>query len=600
MQKSEITLVIGNGVLRSFGTGTLSRGVVNNLELTFIDKDKNPIDFTEIARWEAVVTQDYLRETLPLLATDESEIIDTNIISLIVPEDSAELSDVIDGRKSIQAFVTIFGRNAVDDIVKAYTFPVILLNMGISYADIAENSLSKLFYTKDQIDKINKKIYSDMENIGVKEDDVLSIVGIDKINGEGHLFLNQLGKWVFVATSDVNWLGDYASAPAGSNGDGYHNTTNGNSYIYYSGGWRILAKAGKDGNPGLPGTNGTTPHIDNDTGNWFIGEVNTGVRAEGLNGVTPHVGENGNWWIGNTDTEVQAEGIDGEDGKTPYIGENKNWWINGIDTGVYAEAVDGITPHINENTNTWFIGDVDTGVQVTGNDGFTPTIGNNGNWFIDGVDTGKKAIGEDAVTPHIDGASNHWFIGDLDTSVNATGDNGLTPHIDSVSKNWMLGETDTEVRAEGEDGISIIWQGDLSEAPSNPELNWAYRNTTDKKSYIYDGASWEVMTEDGKDGADGESYTIDTDLVTKTGTSVTVKPFEQLRWTVTGTCELGFSDWALSGFETALMVITFSSGNTFSVDGAEVIGDIPDDNEAYTCIITNQDGELFFTVKARA
>ena len=183
MQKSEITLVIGNGVLRSFGTGTLSRGVVNNLELTFIDKDKNPIDFTEIARWEAVVTQDYLRETLPLLATDESEIIDTNIISLIVPEDSAELSDVIDGRKSIQAFVTIFGRNAVDDIVKAYTFPVILLNMGISYADIAENSLSKLFYTKEQIDKKEKAIYKAIDEIDTSGESYSDISELTDNNG---------------------------------------------------------------------------------------------------------------------------------------------------------------------------------------------------------------------------------------------------------------------------------------------------------------------------------------------------------------------------------------------------------------------------------
>ncbi len=565
------------------------------------------------------------------MSTDESERVDVNAISLIVPADSAELSDVIDGRKSIQAFVTIFGRNAVDDIVKAYTFPVILLNMGVTHTDIAENSLSKLFYTKEQIDKINKKIYSDMENIGVKEEDVLSIVGIDKINGEGYLFLNQLGEWVFVSTSDVNWLGDFASAPAGNNGDGYHNTTNGNSYIYYSDGWRMLAKAGKDGKPGKDGdpgndgitphidptskhwmlgetdtgtkaegkdgTDGTSPHIDSNTGNWFVGDVNTGVRAEGLNGVTPHIGANGNWWIGDTDTEVQAEGINGI---TPEIGENKNWWIGGVDTGVYAEAVDGITPHINENTNTWFIGDLDTGVQVTGDDGFTPTIGNNGNWFIDGVDTGKKAIGEDAVTPHIDIDSNHWFIGDLDTGVNATGDNGITPHIDSVSKNWMLGETDTGTKAEGKDGadgVGISWLGDLASAPANPELNWAYYNTVDKKSYIYDGESWEVMA---KDGEKGDSYTIDTELVTKTGAVVEIKPFEQLRWTVTGTCELSFSDWALSGIETALMVITFSNGNTFSVDGAEVIGDIPDDDEAYTCIITNQDGELFFTVKARA
>ena len=33
------------------------------------------------------------------------------------------------------------------------------------------------------------------------------------------------------------------------------------------------------GQDGTNGTNGTTPHIDQTTGNWFIGETNTGVKA---------------------------------------------------------------------------------------------------------------------------------------------------------------------------------------------------------------------------------------------------------------------------------------------------------------------------------
>ena len=48
----------------------------------------------------------------------------------------------------------------------------------------------------------------------------------------------------------------------------------------------------------------------------------------------PYIGENGNWWIGDTDTGVRAEGRDGKDGLTPRIGENGNWWIGDHDTGV--------------------------------------------------------------------------------------------------------------------------------------------------------------------------------------------------------------------------------------------------------------------------
>jgi len=34
---------------------------------------------------------------------------------------------------------------------------------------------------------------------------------------------------------------------------------------------------GQNGTNGTNGTNGITPHIDSTTGNWFIGETDTGV-----------------------------------------------------------------------------------------------------------------------------------------------------------------------------------------------------------------------------------------------------------------------------------------------------------------------------------
>ena len=57
---------------------------------------------------------------------------------------------------------------------------------------------------------------------------------------------------------------------------------------------------------------------------------------DGEDGVTPHIGENGNWYLGDTDTGVKAQGAngkdgaDGADGKTPvkgvdyYTEEDKN------------------------------------------------------------------------------------------------------------------------------------------------------------------------------------------------------------------------------------------------------------------------------------
>src|SRR5690606_19996078 len=41
---------------------------------------------------------------------------------------------------------------------------------------------------------------------------------------------------------------------------------------------------GDTGAPGQDGTDGITPHIDETTGNWFIGTTDTGIHAEGPQG----------------------------------------------------------------------------------------------------------------------------------------------------------------------------------------------------------------------------------------------------------------------------------------------------------------------------
>lgn len=59
---------------------------------------------------------------------------------------------------------------------------------------------------------------------------------------------------------------------------------------------------------GLPGTDGQdgTPGADGKDG---------AQGADGKDGETPYIGENGNWYIGNVDTGVKAAGTDGADGQ---------------------------------------------------------------------------------------------------------------------------------------------------------------------------------------------------------------------------------------------------------------------------------------------
>jgi len=64
----------------------------------------------------------------------------------------------------------------------------------------------------------------------------------------------------------------------------------------------------------------------------------------------------------------------------------------------------------------------------------------------------------------------------------------------------------------GQDGTSpegflINWRGGLASAPSNQQKGWAYYNTSQKKSFIWDGSSWQILAQDGADGeGSGGSY----------------------------------------------------------------------------------------------
>lgn len=99
---------------------------------------------------------------------------------------------------------------------------------------------------------------------------------------------------------------------------------------------------------------------------------------------TPYIGENGNWWVGDTDLGVAAQGPQGEAGPA---GEKGPQGLRG-ETGAQGEqglqgpageqgavgpqgpegergpvGASGLTPFVGENGN-WWIGDTDTGIFV--------------------------------------------------------------------------------------------------------------------------------------------------------------------------------------------------------------------------------------------
>ncbi len=56
---------------------------------------------------------------------------------------------------------------------------------------------------------------------------------------------------------------------------------------------------------------------------------------------------------------------------------------------------------------------------------------------------------------------------------------------------------------QGPAGVSINWLGELSVNPASPSLNQAFYHTVDGKSYIYNGATWQILAQDGEQGEQG-------------------------------------------------------------------------------------------------
>lgn len=174
---------------------------------------------------------------------------------------------------------------------------------------------------------------------------------------------------IYVDGTSIATINDGQNGSNGTNGqDGQDGHTpvitaskiNGVTTIAVDGTDIATINDGQDGSPGQNGTNGTngsdgiTPHIDSTTGNWFIGNTNTGVHAQGPAG---------------SDGAAGTNGTNGQDGHTPVITATKN-------NGVTTILVDGTTvATINDGQDG---SDGTNGTNGTdgkdGTDGITPTV----------------------------------------------------------------------------------------------------------------------------------------------------------------------------------------------------------------------------------
>ena len=124
-----------------------------------------------------------------------------------------------------------------------------------------------------------------------------------------------------------------------------------NEFVYKGQRYRLPGSGGGSSEPGQPGADGITPHIDVVTGHWFIGDEDTGIPARGLQGNSGYTGAVG-------ELEVVEDYTEGGVGKAASAESVKEMAIKSIpDAGTFAEAYE--KARANNVVFPWFLRDVD-------------------------------------------------------------------------------------------------------------------------------------------------------------------------------------------------------------------------------------------------
>lgn len=111
--------------------------------------------------------------------------------------------------------------------------------------------------------------------IGTEQEWLTSLVG--QAGADGNPGANGLSAYeVWLSQGNVGTETDYLASLVGPQGD-----------------QGIQGVPGQDGTPGSDGADGVTPHIDDTSGNWFVGTTDTGVHAEGPQGIQGDEGPQG-------------------------------------------------------------------------------------------------------------------------------------------------------------------------------------------------------------------------------------------------------------------------------------------------------------------
>jgi hypothetical protein len=277
--------------------------------------------------------------------------------------------------------------------------------------------------------------------------------------------------WEILAQDGISiiWKGELPSAPAGPQLNwAYYNIIDGNSYIWNGSNWDVLAKAGRDGTSGILLWLGSLASAPSSPSSGYAYYNST----QGISYI----------WDGDSWEILAQDGQDGIDGTNGSNGIGIVW-KGALSNNPLSPQTNWA--YYNTSSNTSYIWDGDSWeiLSESGIANITVSI------------SFKGSLSSAPINPQI----------------------GWMYYNSVLGKSYIWDGSSWNIVAQdgqnGQDGISpvgflITWKGGLSTAPGNPQQGWAYYNISLKKSYIWDGSTWQILAQDGVDGAGsgGDNY----------------------------------------------------------------------------------------------
>lgn len=331
---------------------------------------------------------------------------------------------------------------------------------------------------------------------------------------------------------EVTWLGMLPTAPAVPVKNAlYLNTTDRVTYIYNGTNWVPYNFSGDDGlfiewkgtleeAPTDPKLNWIFRHKSTNIILIFTGEHWEPFMYGGANGlalnwlgtfaIAPPTAQTNDAYY-NSETKMsyiytnfatwEVLSVDGRDGRVTFH------WMGPLDVtpdpatlgphGVWAyyNVLDGNSYVLNREKQSWDL------LCIGGKNGVD---GKNGIDGEDGVDgTGLIWMG-------------YWGYNPSKPQKNWVYFNTKSQHI--MIFNGTTWEVFLSAGKDGADAKPLIWKGELSYPPNNPERNWAYYNTSLGRSYIYDGYYWDLLASNGSDAK--EKFFFDTTAIVSVGDTI--------------------------------------------------------------------------------